>query len=138
MNKQRSKGTKSKEFDQLIERLNTEDMTIVSLLLSRRGNDLLLHCLEYPSKLKIKSEERYTIGDTIASYAPTDVVKLLLDSAKTNIEVKKIIAETHELDGGIEVETFALAIATIRERNGDDEPYMELAKEIKLLSRIIK
>lgn len=134
--KQKPKGTKTKEFDRLIEQINTEDITAVTLLLSRKGKELLLHCLECPDKLKIKNEEGYTIGDTIASYAPTDVVKLLLESAKTNDIIKKIIAETHELDGGIEVETFALAIATIRDKKEDDSPYLGLAKEITLLSRI--
>jgi hypothetical protein len=135
--KQKPRESKSKEFDQLIERINTADITTVSLLLSRKGKDLLSHCIETPNKLTTKGQDGYTLADTIASYAPTDVVKLLLDTAKTNDAVRKIIAKTHELDGGIEVETFALAIATIRDRKEDDAPYMELAKEIKLLSRIV-
>jgi|GEM_PF-6972907 hypothetical protein len=136
--RQKPKEPKSKEFDKLIERITTEDIQTVSLLLERKGRNLLLHCIENPTKLKIKSEDGYTIADTLASYAPAEVVKLLLDTAKTNYEIKKIIAETHELEGGIEVETFALAIATLRDRKEDASPYMELAKEIKLLSRIIE
>lgn len=129
--------TTAKEFDQIIEKITTEDIKIVSLLLSRKGKELLSHCLENPNKLKIKDKSRFTLADTIASYAPTDVVKVLLDSAKTNDTIKKVIAETHELDGGIEVETFALAIATLRERKEDTAHYEELAKEIKLLSRVV-
>lgn len=65
-----------------------------------------------------------------------DVVKLLLDEAKRNDKVKKVLAETHELEGGVQVEAFALAIATIRDSKEDDSPYLGLAEEIKLLSRI--
>ena len=129
-------STVQSKFDRFIERLTTEDIKVVSLLLSRKGKELLSHCLENPNKLKIKSADGFTVADTIVSYAPTDVVKLLLDSAKTNDTIKKLIAKTHELEGGIEIETFALAIATLRERNEDDTRYTELAKEIKLLSRI--
>ncbi len=48
--------------------------------------------------------------------------------AKQNDIIKKIITESHKLDDGIEVETFALALATLRDRKEDDTPYLELAE----------
>jgi len=134
--RQRPKENRSKELDRLIERINTEDIATISSLLEKNGKELLLYCLENPDKLRIRGVEGYTIADTIASYGPTDVVKLLLERAKTDDKIKKLVAETHELEGGVQIETFALAIATIRSRDEDDTPYMALANEIKLLSRI--
>ncbi len=131
-NRPKARGNESQVSDELIARINTESIQNVILILERNGKELLLYCTSNPEKLKIKSTEGFTIADTIASYAPTNVVKLLLDTAKTNDPVKKIIAETHELEGGIEVETFALAIATLRNRHEDTMPYTQLAKEIRV------
>ncbi len=121
---QKSTKAKSQEFQRLVDKVNTEDIQAVYHLLEKKGYGLLLYCIENPEKLKTGDGSGWWIADTIASYAPTRVVKLLLDTAKANDEIKNIIYENHDLEGGITVNTFQLAIATLRNREEDIAPYL--------------
>ena len=89
------------------------------------------HCIENPEVLKTKGMDGFTLADTIASYGPPDVVKQLLDSARKNPEIEKVLAKSHELDGGIETEALTLAIATLRHNGEDDSPYMDMVERLK-------
>ncbi len=104
-----------RELDQLMERLSdqTTSVEVVSALLAERGGELLAYCMRDPDRLRTKGPDGFTLGDAIASYAHPEVVRQLLDAAQTSPRVMMIISETHELMGGMSVETSALARATL-------------------------
>jgi len=94
------------------------------------NREMALPALDRPEVLRIKNSDGWMAIDEIASYATTDVAVALLDRAKQDHAFRKLVSESHPLDGGVEVEAFTLAIVNLKTAKVDHRPYLELAREI--------
>lgn len=133
MEELKKRREETREMDRLIRHIQKDDWDVVHDLLEQRGEELLRYCFETPDRFRIKDPDGIMLIDTIASYGPPELVKQLLERAKKDEDVKWLIAENHKVDHGIILDTFDLAILTIRDEHEDDAPYKELEKEIRKL-----
>src|SRR5271157_205391 len=92
--KRRVNKTETKSFGQFIREVRTDDIGIFFCSLDSRGKRRLSRCLKNSEELMAEDKDGYTVGDTIASYAPWEVVKELLDNAKADEAIKMAINKT--------------------------------------------
>ncbi len=82
--------------------------------------------------LNLKDADGWTVSFEIASYAPTPAVKKLLDLALRDRLYFELVSKEHELVGGVMMSSFALAVATLKEREESIDDYRQMAKKLKV------
>ncbi len=80
--------------------------------------------------LRIKDSDGWLAMFQIASYSATSAVTRLLQLASVDESYKLLVAEEHELIGGVTMSSFALAVATLKDRGEDIGNYRQMAKEL--------